>query len=68
MQSAGDGIFALFGAFIAHKDHPQRALCAALRMPDDVRAARSRACGKPRGTGRRNRVNARISVRVELAL
>jgi hypothetical protein len=28
----GDGIFALFGAFIAHEDHPQRALYAALRI------------------------------------
>src|SRR5712692_3854886 len=31
-QSLGDGIFALFGAPIAHEDHPQRALYAALRM------------------------------------
>jgi class 3 adenylate cyclase len=29
-QSTGDGIFALFGALIAHEDHPQRALHAAL--------------------------------------
>ena len=28
-QSTGDGIFALFGAPIAHEDHPQRALYAA---------------------------------------
>ena len=27
VQSTGDGIFALFGAPIAHEDHPQRALC-----------------------------------------
>ena len=27
-QSTGDGIFALFGAPIAHEDHPQRALHA----------------------------------------
>ena len=26
MQSTGDGIFALFGAPVAHEDHPQRAL------------------------------------------
>ena len=32
VQSTGDGIFALFGAPIAHEDHPQRALHAALRM------------------------------------
>src|SRR5262249_51654096 len=30
-QSTGDGIFALFGAPVAHEDHPQRALFAALR-------------------------------------
>ena len=29
-QVLGDGIFALFGAPIAHEDHPQRALYAAL--------------------------------------
>jgi class 3 adenylate cyclase len=34
-QSLGDGIFALFGAPIAHEDHPQRALyAAAWRRPD----------------------------------
>jgi class 3 adenylate cyclase len=33
----GDGIFALFGAPIAHEDHPQRALYAALRMQEDMR-------------------------------
>jgi class 3 adenylate cyclase len=32
VQSTGDGIFALFGAPIAHEDHPQRALYAAVRM------------------------------------
>src|SRR5215472_11728194 len=36
-QSTGDGIFALFGAPIAHEDHPQRALYAALRMQDDLK-------------------------------
>ena len=30
VQSTGDGIFALFGAPVAHEDHPQRALHAAL--------------------------------------
>jgi class 3 adenylate cyclase len=29
VQSTGDGIFAMFGAPIAHEDHPQRALHAA---------------------------------------
>ncbi|MGH7964362.1 MAG: AAA family ATPase, partial [Candidatus Binatia bacterium] len=33
-QSLGDGIFALFGAPIAHEDHPQRALYAALQMQE----------------------------------
>src|SRR5215813_12407781 len=37
VQSAGDGIFALFGAPIAHEDHPQRALHAALRMQHEIR-------------------------------
>jgi class 3 adenylate cyclase/predicted ATPase len=32
VQPTGDGIFALFGAPIAHEDHPQRALFAALLM------------------------------------
>jgi class 3 adenylate cyclase len=37
IQSTGDGIFALFGAPLAHEDHPQRALYAALRMHQDIR-------------------------------
>lgn len=36
-KSLGDGILALFGAPIAHEDHPQRALYAALRMQEAVR-------------------------------
>src|SRR5262245_7718066 len=36
-QSLGDGIFALVGAPIAHEDHAQRALYAALRMQDNLR-------------------------------
>jgi len=36
-QSLGDGIFALFGAPIAHEDHPQRALYAALRMQEEMK-------------------------------
>jgi class 3 adenylate cyclase/ribosomal protein L40E len=38
VQSTGDGIFALFGAPIAHEDHPQRALYAAMRMQADIGA------------------------------
>jgi class 3 adenylate cyclase len=37
VQSTGEGIFALFGAPLAHEDHPQRALYAALRMQDEMR-------------------------------
>jgi class 3 adenylate cyclase/predicted ATPase len=48
VQSTGDGIFALFGAPVAHEDHAQRALYAALRMQDEVRryANRQRAEGR----------------------
>src|ERR1700737_3775192 len=37
VQSTGDGIFALFGAPIAHEEHPQRALYAALRMHEELK-------------------------------
>jgi class 3 adenylate cyclase len=37
VQSTGDSIFALFGAPVAHEDHPQRALCSALRMHEAMR-------------------------------
>jgi class 3 adenylate cyclase/tetratricopeptide (TPR) repeat protein len=49
VQSTGDGIFALFGAPIAHEDHPQRTLYAALRMQERIReyAAQLRAEGRP---------------------
>jgi class 3 adenylate cyclase len=48
-QALGDGIFALFGAPIAHEDHPQRALYAALRMQEEMRryADTLRAKGQP---------------------
>src|SRR5271155_2926455 len=47
VQSTGDGIFALFGAPVAHEDHPQRALYAALRMQEELKrySARLRATG-----------------------
>jgi class 3 adenylate cyclase/tetratricopeptide (TPR) repeat protein len=35
-QYTGDGIMALFGAPIAHEDHPQRALLAALAIQDTM--------------------------------
>ena len=37
VQSTGDGIFAMFGAPLAHEDHAQRALYAALRMLEELR-------------------------------
>jgi class 3 adenylate cyclase/tetratricopeptide (TPR) repeat protein len=48
VQSTGDGIFALFGAPVAHEDHPQRALYAALRIHDENR----RYADKLRSDGR----------------
>ncbi|HYL60446.1 MAG TPA: adenylate/guanylate cyclase domain-containing protein, partial [Candidatus Acidoferrales bacterium] len=36
VQSTGDGIFALFGAPVAHEDHAQRSLFAALRLQEDM--------------------------------
>jgi class 3 adenylate cyclase len=36
VQSTGDGIFAIFGAPVAHEDHPQRSLYAALRLQDEI--------------------------------
>ena len=49
VQSTGDGIFALFGAPLAHEDHPQRALYAALRMQQALRQFAERLAleGKP---------------------
>jgi class 3 adenylate cyclase/tetratricopeptide (TPR) repeat protein len=46
VQSTGDGIFALFGAPLAHEDHPQRALFAALSMQDEIRRYASQLRGK----------------------
>jgi class 3 adenylate cyclase/predicted ATPase len=37
VQSTGDGIFALFGAPIAHEDHPQRAIYAGLELQERIR-------------------------------
>src|SRR5580704_15950425 len=48
VKSTGDGIFALFGAPVAHEDHPQRSLYAAIRMQEEIRryADRLRADGR----------------------
>jgi class 3 adenylate cyclase len=47
VQSTGDRILALFGAPVAHEDHPQRAVYAALRMQEELKrcSARLRAAG-----------------------
>ena len=42
VQSTGDGVFALFGAPVAHEDHPQRSLYAALRLQEDIRRLNER--------------------------
>ncbi len=50
-QSLGDGIFALFGAPIAHEDHAHRALFVALRRQEEMRRygeQRRRDGGAPR--------------------
>lgn len=49
VQSTGDGIFALFGVPVAHEDHPQRGLYAALRVQEEMRryTAELRAAGNP---------------------
>jgi class 3 adenylate cyclase len=46
VQSTGDGIFALFGAPVAHEDHPQRALYAALRLQDDLKRYSAKILGE----------------------
>ena len=50
VQSTGDGIFALFGAPVAHEDHPQRALYSALRMQQELQ----RLLGEVARTGQRS--------------
>jgi class 3 adenylate cyclase/tetratricopeptide (TPR) repeat protein len=49
VQSTGDGIFALFGAPLAHEDHPQRALLAAIRMQEELRRYSARLVAKGNG-------------------
>src|SRR5262249_41831542 len=53
VQSTGDGIFALFGAPVAHEDHPQRALYSALRMQEEMRRYSARIVGMAECQSRR---------------
>ena len=46
VQSTGDGIFALFGAPVAHEDHAQRALLAALKMQEDLKRYSPTSCAR----------------------
>jgi class 3 adenylate cyclase len=55
VQSTGDGIFALFGAPVAHEDHPQRAVHAAVAARDDLHH---------RGEDLRRRGRAGVEVRI----
>ena len=55
VQSTGDGIFALFGAPVAHEDHPQRALHAALATRDELHSL---------GEDLRNRGRPAVDVRI----
>ena len=59
VQSTGDGIFALFGAPVAHEDHPQRALYAALRMQEELQALRATGCAS--GGSRRYQVRVGVN-------
>jgi class 3 adenylate cyclase len=57
VQSTGDGIFAIFGAPLAHEDHAQRALYAALRIQDEL----NRYCDRMGAEGSK-RVQARVGI------
>jgi len=57
VQSTGDGVFAIFGAPLAHEDHAQRALYAALRMQDEL----NRYSGRMGAEGSK-RVQARVGI------
>ena len=50
-QFLGDGVMALFGAPIAHEDHPHRAVRAALAIQDGLTAAQARRSEPPTVSG-----------------
>jgi predicted ATPase/class 3 adenylate cyclase len=56
-QSTGDGIFAMFGAPVAHEDHPQRALHAALTIQQELQHFRERQKKPPAAVEARIGVN-----------
>jgi class 3 adenylate cyclase len=57
VQSTGDGIFALFGAPLAHEDHPQRGPYAALQMQQELREY-----GQRRTAQRAHTLEARVGI------
>src|SRR6266851_598240 len=57
VQSTGDGIFALFGAPVAHEEHPQRALYAALAMQEAIKQYATTLAAEGRPT-----IEARVGV------
>jgi hypothetical protein len=62
VQSTGDGIFAIFGAPVAHEDHPQRSLYAAIRMQEELRRYSTKLVaegGKPLPRRRQHRGSCR---------
>jgi class 3 adenylate cyclase len=54
-KSTGDGIFAMFGAPVAHEDHPQRALHAAIAIQQGLRK---------HDEGVNNQARARVEARI----
>jgi Adenylate and Guanylate cyclase catalytic domain len=54
-QSTGDGIFALFGPPVAHEDHRQRSLNAAVHMPEEPKYYSDRIRAKGRLQSGRSR-------------
>ena len=61
VQSTGDGIFALFGAPLAHEDHAQRALYAALRIQQTLGQIAARAA-KPEDHRPKPVLEARVGI------